>query len=228
MLQMLTMRHLVVVVVVMLVGQILAEEMEEMEAVTTQAPEILEFSLEINHLASSVSSIELSWKALVPDSIRVERYRITAVKNGSEAVTTGPPLKPTRTGYVVEDLVADSMYHVCVMVTLVNTTSLIVEGAEGVEEEYRQCVHVATIPYILENSLYVLCGTIGFILFLVLVGFITWRCAMCHAEQAERKKDKGEGSGDAEKGEEAPFLASSSTKQEPEIRKVFRPNPVDA
>ena len=158
--------------------------------VTTEAP-ITEFSIELYHRESTTSSVSIVWRPLIPEGIKITKYRIETNKQDSESVTTSPELPADTTEYIVEDLIKDSKWKICVVASISNDTF-------SQDEEHFKCLDSFTIPYIRDDSLYVLAITVAVIGSLVLIGYLSWRCAVQEAEkraaeaEAEEEEDEND------------------------------------
>jgi hypothetical protein len=155
---------------------------------TTEAP-ITEFSIELYHRESSTSSISIVWRPRVPDDIRILKYIIETTKKGSKSVITSPVLPANTTEYIVEDLIKDSKWRVCVVASVKNVT-------DGSTTEHQQCLESFTIPYIRDDSLYVLAIVILVIGGLIVAGYMCWRCAVNRAEKAAQETEEEEDDSD--------------------------------
>ena len=178
---------------------------------TTQAP-ITKFALVIKHMESSTSSIKFMWEARVPKWMKVQSYAITASQVDSEAVMTYPALPGFEDFFEADDLVEDSQYDVCI-------TSQVMNDTESME--LRDCFKSFTIAYVRQDSVYVLFLVIAYILLMLLIGYVSWRCAVAKAEKkaaaAEAEEEENEGKQKAKivPEELKPILLSSLSDDQP-------------
>ena len=186
-------------------------------APTTTPVIITKFSLDLRHESSTISSIHITWNAAIPEWVTVEKYQIKTQKIGSESITLSPGLEKDTNEYIVENLVSNSDYEVCIMASIINNT---------VPVETTTCRDFFTIPIMRYDSMYVLGAAIALFVMLILIGCVTWRCAVYSA--AKREEDLKKPNGIQKKpvstrDEDAPFLTPPTSRPQ-DTRKVFRPN----
>jgi len=160
--------------------------------VTTEGP-ILVFSIEMYHRESTTSSISIIWRPRIPEGIEIEKYQIRTQKLDSDSIITTPDLPPTTTEYIVEDLIKESKWQVCVVATIKNDTQI---------DEEQECIESFTIPYIRPDSVYVLAIVILVIMSLIIAGYVSWRCAVSAAEQRAEEAAAAEDDGEEDESDE--------------------------
>ena len=172
--------------------------------VTTEKDDVRTFYLDIYHVSSSITSIDVAWKTKVPDWMTIDKFEIITKKIGSGSTTLlkTEGLANDTSGYVVTDLTPDSEYDVCVVAYILNGTAV------GATVEVEECIMTFTIPYVRDDSLYVLGTVIGLFVILMVIGCITWRCAVRSAGEHGQPEDKMSKIEDkaGPKEEQAPFL----------------------
>lgn len=136
--------------------------------------------LSLSHVKSSTSSIKVNWS--VPNGYFLKEYRIQATKETSDSLMVSPTFHgDNETDYELHDLMTNSDYLVCIdaIVTGLNNT------------EYIECISSFTIPVIRVDSVVVLCCVLGYLLLMVLIGYLCWRRA--HKKKAEQEAEEEEG-----------------------------------
>lgn len=153
--------------------------------VTTAEPPITEFSLDLQHVKSTTSSVVFRWDTAVPDWMKVLSFSVTAavIDSESDAVMTYPKLPANEDYFEAEELVKDTDWKVCVTSSVRNGTA-----ADAQVIEIKECLDSFTIPYIRDDSVVGLFIVIGTITALVLAGVISWKCAVMKQEKAAAAK----------------------------------------
>lgn len=156
---------------------------------TTEEP-IREFSLLLLHRESTYSSIDIVWRPRLPEGVTVQKYIVKTTKRDSDSVTISPELPADADEFIVEDLIKDSVFDVCVVASIANSTF---------SEEREQCLESFTIPYIRDDSMYVLAIVMAVIGSLILFGYLSYRCAVAEVEkraaEAEAKEEEDDDEG---------------------------------
>jgi len=166
---------------------------------TTEPPPITEFSLDIHHMQSTTSSIQFRWDAAVPEWMKVSSFSITVAKIGSEvdSLMTYPEVPGREDYFEAEDLIKDAEWTVCV-------TSKVLNGTSNPQEvEFKDCFDSFTIPYIRPDSVYVLFLVFGYIILMILVGYISWKCAVSRKEKAQAEAEAAAAAEDEEEDKKA-------------------------
>ena len=156
----------------LVIGCVFGDSTTETLPTTTAEPT----TIQLKHRESTTSSIEVEW--YVPTFMRdsVSTYIIQSNKKDSEVIITSPSLNDTM--FLIEDLRSNMEYTVCLHVTDI-------DGNDGDEV----CEQFETIPFIRLSSIYGMIASLGYILLMILLGYIFWRCKMNELQKAEDEEE---------------------------------------
>lgn len=162
------------------------------EPVVTEEPRTL---LDITIGERQVSSVAITWDA--PEEGEVTSYRIRAQKTDSEDLIYSPSFDPPENEYLMENLMANSEYEICVLADL--------KGKEG-KDHLKDCRNVSTIPIVRVDSMLALFAALGFIFLMILIGILCWCCAHRRARRSAEEEEEEEDEADAEPEKVAPVI----------------------
>ena len=129
-------------------------------------------TLHLKRKDSTPNSLLVTWQ--LPEEYEVGSFDTKTQKEGSDSEIIGPRVNGPITEYEIPDLMTNSKYEVCMVMTLVP-----VNASSGLENEtVRDCAIMKTPPAIRADSLIVLFCVIGYLLLMVLLGYLCWRRAM--------------------------------------------------
>ena len=140
---------------------------------------------ELSMTRSDVHEILVSWN--ISDQYDVDYCSLTHQKEGSQAITYSGSLYNATDGYLISDLVPDSEYKICLILTLAHS-----DQCEKSEESCMECVPMSTIEIIRDDSLIAVIVTLGIILLLILIGYLCWYCAKRKLERCDDDDDDDE------------------------------------
>jgi len=162
-----------------------AETTVAFDDLTTDAPVevITAYNISIQHLQSTTSSVRFKWSTSIPDWMSVQNFEITATRldSDSKSVISYPPVPKYKNFFEAEDLVKDAKWEICVTTHLLNGTS----SANPEEVEVPTCFLSKTIPYIRADSLYWMFIVLGYIVLMIIIGYVSHRCAVARKEKEE-------------------------------------------
>ncbi len=118
-------------------------------------PEVFQIVIESHQ--RTTSSIEISWSI---GNFTANSFVVESRKVDGDAITKSP--ETTELEYIIEDLVVDQEYEVCV----------IVSRDEG---EDRECSQFSTIVLIRDDSIFALFCALGYIGLCALIGYLVWK-----------------------------------------------------
>jgi hypothetical protein len=156
---------------------------------TTEGP-ATEFSIRFEHKESTTSSVKFFFHQRIPEWMNVEKHQILTQIVGSESVLHSPEIDGAEDMYEVENLEKDNQLKICVVTTVTHTNS-----SDRHEEVFRNCFHSFTIPYIRNDSLYILIAVVAVLAALVIIGICGHARAVARAQAAaeeEEEEDKKE------------------------------------
>lgn len=182
------------------------DEDQTTDVPTTYIPPV--FGIELLHSGSNVNHIDVRWESHESFNDDVKRYYLTAQKRGSLNVLTSPDLDSDVREYLIEDLIHNSYYEVCLFAELKNGTTV-----EDCEDEW------FTIEFIRDDSLIILFCVLGYIFLMILIGYLCWSYAKKKAEEeAEEEEEEAEKEGnEALLGKQRPQSAGIDDRDIPYI-----------
>lgn len=152
---------------------------------TSPSNESTVFFLSVQYNESSTTTIHITWD--VPETNDIRHYYVQSRRKDRSDIIRSPPLPSSRRNYVIHDLVRNSEYQVCVYAHFDNETST------------SNCTDMGTIPLIRDDSLIGVFCALGYILLMILLGYLVWRY---HKRKSEKKLlESEEGSRSEEEGE---------------------------
>lgn len=167
-----------------------ADDAGDDEDSTTAGPEPTEppvFDIELFHTGSDTNEIDINWISHSSFNDDVKRYYITAQKKGSENMLTSPDMESDVREFLIEDLVHESDYEICLYAEMKNGTLI------------DTCDDYFTIPFVRDDSLIVLFCVLGYIFLMILIGYLCWSYAKkkAEAEYEEEEEEEEEEKGNA-------------------------------
>jgi len=163
-------------------------------ASTTPLPD---FDVEIDRAGINVNEITIVWESPSAYNDEVDHYYLTATKIGSENVLTSPDLDSDVREYRIADLVHESDYQVCLYAVMKNGTTIPDCSPTEVDPKDPNSEVYHTLAFIRDSSLVVLFCVLGYILLMILLGYICWSYAKKKAEaeyeeeEEEEEEEKG-------------------------------------
>lgn len=153
------------------------------EQVSTEPPE---FSIKVLENERSTSSIAIDWVIPKFYQDKVKNFEVQGKKRNSSAIISSTALTSEHRSYIIEDLRTNTDYEVCVFVTVVD-----IDGVNG-PVEYEDCKYLSTIAIMRVGSIIGLIVALGYILLMILLGYLCWRYhkSKILAEQAKKEEDE--------------------------------------
>ena len=126
--------------------------------------------LTLHHVASTMTSITVSWSDNSTKNDTHPVYQIEALNLATKVQLISPPLSVNESEYTLPDLAVDAEYQLCVIST--GTTS-------------SACAVLSTIPVVRDDSLIALFIALAVLGAVILIAFLLWRCAIRRATPAD-------------------------------------------
>jgi hypothetical protein len=149
------------------------------EAVSVDGTE--DETLEVKHVSSTISSITIRWNATskaANGSGNDALVHIEAQNLATKMTVVSPPVKSSSSGddddldFTIPDLAINADYEVCVV---------------RVNDGKKACQHMRTITVVRFDTVLAVLLALGFILFLILMAIVCWRCAVRAAEPKDER-----------------------------------------
>ena len=161
-------------------------------------------SMNVRQVESSPHDLYFTWD--LPQGMEIQdEFEVKAQKRGSRSwiIAYGDS---TATSFHLADLMTNAHYTVCMSVTLtpVNNTE---PASEAVNQ--RECAVMRTPPTIRADSVLVLLAVIGYLLAMVLLGYICWSRAHRQQRPDDVDDEDTEIVEKIENGESRPFLLNA-------------------
>ena len=146
----------------------------------------------------TTSSLEVRWK--VPEGYILNKSYLQArrLHEGDQQVSVvTSDLGNATSKFVINDLMTDSKYEICLYGEVARVSY---NASADMEGDIVECVKMSTVPLIRADSLIVLFCVIGYIVLMILIGYLCWRRA--HKQKEEELLKEEEESDDDEKAHE--------------------------
>ena len=171
--------------------------------------------LNISPRRRTTSSLEVRWK--VPDGYILSKSYLEAkrMNSGDQGVSVvTPDLGNATSKYEISDLMTNSKYEICLYAEV---TKIDPNITSDMEENIVRCTTMSTVPLIRADSLIVLFCVIGYLLLMILIGYLCWRRA--HKQKEEQLLNDEDDSDEEEKAREngdqsKPILLSAPPPQQ--------------
>ena len=177
---------------------------------TTTADEKSSVVLTVHYVASTMTSITVSWSDNANESIVTTAtpplYQIKALSLATGVQLISPQLFANQSEYTLPDLAVDAEYEMCVV-----STGIARPG----------CAVFSTIPVVRDDSLIALLIALAVLGCIVLIALIMWRCAIRRAGAAAdadtASEDKPDVDDDEKHGanEKSPLLEPGTADTDP-------------
>ncbi|ELT92162.1 hypothetical protein CAPTEDRAFT_228258 [Capitella teleta] len=172
--------------------------------VTTEPPS---FSIRMKHAQSSTSSITVEWSVPYNFEDDMNDYQIQARKVDSDVVLSSPSLPSNGTLYVIDNLVRNAEYEICVTASF-----------KSVDDTKQQCENYSTLALLRFDSIVATLIAVGYILLMVIIGVICWLCARRRMERKEKDEEEEELKTDGSEELLKPASANNTLAPPPEYR----------
>ena len=150
--------------------------------ITTPVPD---FGVVLTHLGSSTSSITVEWTIPSAYDAHIMEYMVQARKKDSDSVLRSPSITPTERLYEVADLMTNSHYEICIYAKFK-------EGHEVNGSIPEACDELYTLALIRNDSLIALFAALGYIVLMILIGYLCWYCAQKRSKGAASEDGSGD------------------------------------
>ena len=167
-----------------------------------------------SHKESTTTAIIVEWE--VSADYEAMGFRVMVQKEGSRDVIRSPALPASQREYATEDLVMHASYNVCLWAAI-NSGEVGFTSDENGDVFYKEhwCIDAVTIPIMRDDSVIALVAALGYIILMILIGYLCWRYAK---SRMEREEDEETDDTEETKMRSDPYPPPYSPRKDPAIR----------